>query len=173
MGGGTPRDQEVPQLTTNERTITMENTEATETIIARSKHFGLSATTYFPMGPAKDHFDRPAERKLAIKTGKSIRGGLHATANVELHRDGAISYAIGGDFHQLIVQNGDRCTEKAVCALHAQALAQAPKLLAVAIAFYAAKDQKAVRDVVAADIERGAAPAIATNQTVRELAGEA
>jgi hypothetical protein len=122
---------------------------APETTFDKSKYYGWRATTYFPMGPARDHFDRPAERMLHISTSKNIYGGLSAIATVALHRDGAMSYAIGGDFHQLIVQNGDRCTEKAVRTLHAQALAQADALLAQARAFYnaleAAKQRQAER----------------------------
>lgn len=144
-----------------------------ETTMNKGQRNGWKATTNYPMGETKDHFGRQADRLLHFSTYKDSRGGLTSNAMVCLSRDGMISFAIGGDFSKSILRTSARCTEKSIREQHAQALMQAEAILAEAHAFYDAKDQKAVRDVVAHDIEHGAAPALATNQTVRELSGEA
>lgn len=113
------------------------------TIYDKGPRNGWQATTYFPMGEAKDHFDRPAERRLRINTSKSSRGGISTFASCVLEREGIISFAIGGDYSKTVASESVRCTEKAVREQHQRALALAEQILADARTFYQVKDAEA------------------------------
>ena len=85
------------------------------------------------------------ETVLTLTTSKRGRGGLSTFASVAFHAEsGFTTHAMGmgtglGDYGRTILQSGDRCTEKAVTRLHAEALARVPAVLEAVRAHYAAQ----------------------------------
>lgn len=116
------------------------------TVIEKRKD-GWHAKTLITLGPApaQEHMAHrgPGERVLSISTYKNSRG-LGSYASVAHHYDGCVSFAIGGDYSKHLIQTQERCTEKAIRAQHAQALALAQQILDEAHAYYAAKDAQKV-----------------------------
>ena len=117
-----------------------------ETKVTKGKN-GWEAETSISMGPATErHGDKVGERVLTIRTSKGYGPGkgIDARASVALHLDGWVQHVIGygtpgGDFSQRILRSGAKCTEKAVRALHEEAITHADAILADARDHYAAQ----------------------------------
>jgi hypothetical protein len=90
---------------------------------------------------------KPGETKLAITTSKS-NGTLISRASVSFYGDTFTVHAFGlgtgrGDYSTKIVTRPGRATEKALRALHADALNAVPTIIAEATAHYAAQEKAA------------------------------
>lgn len=76
---------------------------------------------------------------LTISTRKMSNGNLFSHADVHAEHNGSIIMELAGDYRLILERTKDRCTEKAVRAMHARAVARMPEVIAKATAFYAEK----------------------------------
>jgi hypothetical protein len=104
--------------------------ESGQTYIEKRKHSGWNAKTYY---------DFDGDRKLSLHTSKRERGGISTFASVALHKDGFTTFALFYDYGKTVLRSGAKATEKAVAALHAEAQALLPQVIADAKAHYEAK----------------------------------
>lgn len=88
-------------------------------------------------------YEMADSRRLTITTRKASAGGLYSAATVakyEQHEGYAtMTFALYGDYAKTLAQSSDKCTEKAVRALHTFALASAAGCMAQAVEFYRVK----------------------------------
>lgn len=106
----------------------MEAKQIGETFIQKKARVGWDAKSYF-------EFDGTAWQ-LCLHTSKRERGGLSTFATVALHKDGFTRYALFRDYGKTVAEADGKCTDKAVTALHQQAVAMVDEIIADARAHY-------------------------------------
>jgi hypothetical protein len=104
--------------------------ETGQTYIQKKPRSGWNAQTYY---------DFDGDRKLSLHTSKAASGGISTFASVALHKDGFTTFALFYDYGKTVLRSGAKATEKAVAALHAEAQALLPQVIADAKAHYEAK----------------------------------
>lgn len=119
-----------------------------ETQVTKHKDSGWRALTVLAMGPGPLDAGRPTVRELHIETAKERQGGIKARAMVFSVGEGYKTHAFGlgtdcGDYSAVLVRSGARCTERAVKAMHAEALKLAESALANARHWYARQETRA------------------------------
>jgi hypothetical protein len=122
------------------------------TTTMRKDRDGWRAETRITLPDVQAHAltHRPEEKGetvLSLTTSKRTRG-LSTFASVAFHAEnGFTTHAMGmgtglGDYGRTILQSGDRCTEKAIARLHAEALNLVPTVLEAVRAHYAAQKKE-------------------------------
>ena len=114
---------------------------------------GWRAATQIILPDVQAHGARPdsfgvskaGDSRLDLTTRKDSHGGISSIADVSFYGvDGFTVHAVGfgspsGDYWRTVLKSGDRCTEKAVARLHAEALARLPEIRAEISLHYLAK----------------------------------
>lgn len=127
---------------------------AGNTCFSKSTRNGWNALTIIELGACKSRWngDEEGTRQLRISTGKASRSGIYTSATCAFSRQGATTFAIGGDFSKTVARNSEvKCTEKSVRAQHATVLVEIDALVAEATAFYAPKEAPAPAEQAKAD----------------------
>ena len=89
--------------------------------------------------PDNGEIEEGSKRELHITTSKSLSGYLVTYASACTVSDGFVRTRVFRDFHKLVYEAGDRCTERNVQAQQLLVLKLVPELLETAIAHEAAK----------------------------------
>lgn len=110
---------------------------------------GWKAKTYIVLPDVRAYSchsrpDEKGETKLTISTSKHSHSGLSSYASVAFHGEHFTTHAMGmgigcGDYGRTVLKSGDRCTERAVARLHAEALTLVDIVMIEVRAHYAAR----------------------------------